>query len=181
MLSSKTDQTWLLLYNTGPSGQTKSYLQMGEMGALQSCFIDIKQVKSRFFSRNHRHEAPEPGAFPHLRLHWGAVAGPGQASPSAARPTSEVGAIKAHNYCSRFKGSAARPSSQMLVLGPLCPGSLHGPVVQWVWRWHKTPPSAICPHQPAETCEVLLGQIPILTKICRQPNGPWNSNGPSHV
>lgn len=67
---------------------------MGKLGALQSCFRDIKQVKSKFFSRNHRHEAPETGDFPHLRLHWGAVAGPGQASPSAAQPTSEVGAIK---------------------------------------------------------------------------------------
>ena len=85
---------------------------MGEMGGLQSCFIDIKQVKSQFFSRNHRHEAPETGDFPHLRLHWGAVAGPGQASPSTAQPTSEVGAIKAGNYCSGFKGSAARPAGQ---------------------------------------------------------------------
>lgn len=120
-------------------GRPKSYLQMGEMGALENCFIDIKQVKSRFFSRNHRHEALETGDFPHLRLHWGPVAGPGQASPSAAQPTSEVGAIKAGNYCSRFKGSSARPILQMLRLGLPLPG-----VTAWAsWRvglrQHKTP------------------------------------------
>lgn len=153
------------------------------MGGLQSCFIDIKQVKSQFFSRNHRHEAPETGDFPHLRLHWGAVAGPGQASPSTAQPTSEVGAIKAGNYCSGFKGSAARPILHMSRLGLPPPG-----VTAWAICRVGLEAGGIGPlpppdrtHHPAETHEVPLDQTLILTKISHQPNGTRNSKGRSHL
>lgn len=90
----------------------------------------VLQIENRsnqdFFSRNHRHEAPEPGAFPHLRLHWGAAGRLGRARRAsaqpdpAAKPAQSKPAITLPAALS-FKGSAARPASHLGRLGLALP------------------------------------------------------------
>lgn len=74
--------------------QGRPVFQMGEMGAFQCSFTDTKQVKSRFFSRNHRHEAQETGDFPHLRLHVGGAAEAGLALRAPMRPNPVVESVQ---------------------------------------------------------------------------------------
>lgn len=99
---------------------------------MQCCFTDIKQVKSRFFSRNHRHEARETGDFPHLSLHGGLqlkLGWPGE--PCAAQPGGGVGVIKAAITAPASKGARSPVLPVRLGLPPPAL-TTHGPFAAWV-------------------------------------------------